>query len=466
MTSTRRHFLRSMGATTIAASALSGAPGMFTAQAADTGGYKALVCVFLFGGVDNHDLIIPFDPSSYDQFVSLRSTLVAQQSATRARNALLPLTPATSSVLQGRQVALPPEMPLLKGLFDQGQLAIVGNVGPLIEPVTRARFESGAARLPPRLFSHNDQQATWQSSKPEGAQFGWGGLFADAVLASGVDNGSARFATIATDEVGPFLTGRNAVPYRVSPGGAARLDFLDDYYLDVADDRMEFLTAVRSQLSASSYRANHILGQDMAAAFSSGLATNTAFDSARTQGIALTTAFPAGPLSAQLQAVAETINVRSQLNANRQIFFVGLGGFDTHSGQAGSLPRLLSEIDGALTAFNAAMTELGLSRDVTLFTASDFGRTLAVNGDGTDHGWGGHYFVLGGAVQGGDFYGTLPPPAFGHEADSGGGRLIPSLAVEQYAAELGRWFGLSDTELTTALPNLGNFDTLARGFLA
>lgn len=466
MDSTRRHFIKALGAGTLAASAVSGAPSIFSAHAADTSGYKALVCVFLFGGLDNHDVILPYDQPSYDQFASLRSSLIGQQSATRARSALLPLSPATSTVLQGRQVALPPEMPLLKGLFDQGRLAIVGNVGPMIEPVTRAGFENGSARLPPRLFSHNDQQATWQSSMPEGAQFGWGGLFADAVLASGANNGSAQFATISTEEVGPFLTGRNAVPYRISTSGAAELEFLNDYYFDVREQQMSFLNSVRTQLSASSYRGNHILEQDMATAFSSGLATNTAFDAARQNGSPLTTQFPAGALSDQLKAVADTINVRSQLNANRQIFFVGLGGFDTHSGQARNLPRLLSEIDGALASFNAAMNELGLSRDVTLFTASDFGRTLAVNGDGTDHGWGGHYFVLGGAVNGGELYGSLPPPAFGHEADSGSGRLIPSMAVEQYAAELGRWFGLSNSELATALPNLGNFDALERGFLA
>lgn len=466
MISTRRTFIKAFGASTVAATAMSGIPSVFTAEAAETNGYKALVCVFLFGGLDNHDVILPYDQPSYDQFVRLRSSLVAQQSATRARSALLPITPISPTVLQGRQVALPPEMPQLKALFDQRRLAIVGNVGPLIEPVTRGRFESGAARLPPRLFSHNDQQATWQSSMPEGAQFGWGGLFADAVLASGANNGSTQFATIATEEVGPFLTGRNAVPYRVSASGAARLDFLDDYYADVASERAAFLSAVRSQLSASSYRGNHILEQDMAAAFTTGLATNRAYDQARSNGRPLNTIFPESPLAGQLRAVAETINVRNELNANRQIFFVGMGGFDTHSGQAASLPRLLSQIDGALASFNAAMGELGLSQEVTLFTASDFGRTLAVNGDGTDHGWGGHYFVLGGAVNGGELYGSVPPPAFGHDQDSGSGRLIPSLAVEQYASELGRWFGLSNGELATALPNLGNFDPLGSSFMS
>lgn len=465
MPTNRRDFIKALGAGALATTALTALPSIFTAHAADTSGYKALVCVFLFGGLDCHDLILPYDQASYSQFAGLRSSLLAQQGAARERASLLPLSPATDSVLQGRQVALPPEMPQLEGLFRQGKAAIVGNVGPLVEPVNRASFESGAVRLPPRLFSHNDQQAVWQANRPEGAQYGWGGLFADAVLASGANASLPQFTTITTEEVGPFLTGRNAVPYRVSTAGAARVDFLEDYYEGVSGERAELLEAVRDQLSARSYRGTHLLERDMAAAFSGGLETNEAYDAARQQGVALPTSFPATPLGAQLRAVAETIHVRDRLFASRQVFFVGLGGFDTHSGQAQNLPKLLSQIDGALVAFQAAMETLGLTRDVTLFTASDFGRTLAVNGDGTDHGWGGHQIVLGGAVKGGELYGALPPPTLGHEADSGGGRLIPSVAVDSYAAQLGRWFGLGAAELSAALPGLGNFDPLPNSFI-
>lgn len=465
MPKSRREFIKALGAGALATTALTAMPTTFTAHAADTNGYKALVCVFLFGGLDCHDLILPYDQASYDQFAQLRSSLLAQQGSSRQRNSLLTLSPATSSVLQGRQVALPPEMPQLEGLFRDGKAAVVGNVGPLIEPVTRAGFESGAVRLPPRLFSHNDQQAVWQANQPEGAQFGWGGLFADAVLASGANASLPQFTTITTEEVGPFLTGRNAVPYRVSTAGAARVDFLEDYYDGISGERADLLEAVRDQLTAKSYRGNHLLERDMAAAFSGGLETNEAYDTARRQGIALSTSFPPTALGAQLRAVAETINVRDRLFASRQVFFVGLGGFDTHDAQARALPNLLSQIDGALAAFQASMDALGLARDVTLFTASDFGRTLAVNGDGTDHGWGGHQIVLGGAVKGGEIYGSLPPSELGHDADSGGGRLIPSMAVDSYAAELGRWFGLSETELVAALPGLGNFDPLPDNFI-
>lgn len=465
MPNTRRDFIKALGAGALATTALTAMPTTFTAHAADTSGYKALVFVFLFGGLDCHDLILPYDQSSYDQYAGLRSSLLAQQGTARQRSSLLPLSPASGSVLQGRQVALPPEMPQLASLFRQNKAAIIGNVGPLVEPVTRASFESGAGRLPPRLFSHNDQQAVWQANQPEGAQYGWGGLFADAVLASGANASLPQFTTITTEEVGPFLTGRNAVPYRVSTAGAARVDFLEDYYEGVSGERAALLEAVRDQLAAKSYRGNHLLERDMAAAFSGGLTTNEAYETARQQGVALPTSFPETPLGAQLRAVAETINVRDRLFASRQVFFVGLGGFDTHDAQARSLPRLLSQIDGALAAFQASIEAQGLGQQVTLFTASDFGRTLAVNGDGTDHGWGGHQIVLGGAVKGGEIYGTLPPPVFGHDADSGGGRLIPSVAVDTYAAELGRWFGLSESELSSALPGLGNFDPLPNSFV-
>lgn len=462
----RRLFLKSAGAAAIASAAIAGHPASFSAHAANTSGYKALVCVFFLGGLDNHDVLLPYDQSSYDAFQSIRQTLMTQQGAQRQRSALLPIVPDDPSLLGGRQVALPPEMLQLKSLFDQGEAAIVANLGPLIEPVTRTSFESGAARVPPRLFSHNDQQATWQASAPEGAQFGWGGLFADAILNAGANSAAPEFTTISSTDVGPFLTGRSARPYQVSVSGAANVDILYDLReADLPAEQREILDALQSQLRSDSYRSPHILQQDMSVALSGSFKSNATYDQARQSGTALQTQFPAGGLAAQLRAVAETIAVRSQLSVSRQIFFVGIGGFDTHSDQARSLPGLLSQIDGSLAAFHAAMGELGLNNDVTLFTASEFGRTLAVNGDGTDHGWGGHSFVLGGGVRGRQIYGSVPDFALGHEADSGSGRIIPSLSVEQFAAPLGRWFGLTDAELASALPNLANFDAGAAAFL-
>ncbi|MEL6862192.1 MAG: DUF1501 domain-containing protein [Pseudomonadota bacterium] len=453
----RRLFLKSVGASAIAAAALNRHPLSFNAHAANTAGYKALVCVFFLGGLDNHDVLLPFDQTSYNSFSAVRQSLLSRQGTARQRTSLLEVVPTDTSLLGGRQVALPPEMPLMKALFDQGRAAIVSNVGPLIEPVTRSTFESGAARLPPQLFSHNDQQSVWQSSQPEGAQFGWGGLFADAVLNSGANSSNSDFTTIASTEVGPFLTGRTARAFNVNPAGPAEVSALQS--LSGGSQANEDLRlALEQQLQSSGFTGSNILESDFAAQVSRGFASNKAYSAARAGGSALSTVFPESELGAQLRSVAQTISVRSALSVSRQIFFVGIGGFDTHSNQAGALPALLGQIDGGISAFYQAMVELGVANDVTLFTASDFGRTLAVNGDGTDHGWGGHSFVVGGSVRGKQIYGSVPDFSVGHNADSGGGRLIPAVSIEQFAAPLGRWFGLTDSELAMALPNLANFD--------
>lgn len=454
----RRQFLRISAASSLALT--SGLPGTLTAHAADTSGYKALICVFLFGGLDGHDLLLPFDAESYSSFSGIRQTLLNNYGSSRARENLLPLIPDNGARFGSRQFALPPEMPLVKSLFDQGRAAIVANVGPLIEPVTAEGFSNGAANVPSRLFSHNDQQSTWQASAPEGAQLGWGGLFADAALASGANSAGPEFTTLSTAGVGPFLTGNVSAPYQVSVGGSTGIAALSNLRaIDSSGSFTSFLNAAEDRFRAQGFASESILARDIANKFRSGIDANTIFDAARSNAFPPQTPFPASSLGTQLRAVAETISIRSSLSASRQIFFVGTGGFDTHSSQAADLPSLLTQIDDAFSAFDAAMMELGLSQDVTTFTASDFGRTLAVNGDGTDHGWGGHSIVMGGAVRGRAIYGDVPDARFGHAFDGGGGRLIPSLSVEQLADPLGRWWGLSQSEITAALPNLGNFDT-------
>ena len=454
----RRQFLSDAIASSLATAgigsvgtALSG----FNAHAADTSGYRALVCVFLFGGLDCHDIVLPYDPASYDQFASIRSSLLQAQGVARSRTSLLPLTTSDATQFGSRRYALPPELAGIKALYDQGSAAVVGNVGPLVQPTNRISFEQQSVLLPPRLFSHNDQQAVWQASAPEGALFGWGGRFADAVLSA---NGAPEFSTISSKGDGLFLTGQNAQPHNVNSGGATRIDLLEDLeFLTTEGVDASVQSTARALLRSERYQAANLFARDMASAQRAAIDSNDRYNAALAGAQPISTVFPVSPLGAQLRAVAEAISVRNSLQVSRQIFFVGLGGFDTHSSQATSLPGLLRTIDSAVTAFHAEMLAQGLSRDVTLFTASDFGRTLAVNGDGTDHGWGGHQFVVGGAVQGGAIYGDLPPIAVGHEQDSGGGRLIPTSSVEQMAAPLGRWFGLNETELVAALPNLPNF---------
>ncbi|MFC4698575.1 DUF1501 domain-containing protein [Glaciecola siphonariae] len=455
----RRDFLRYSVASSIVGTAYLGLPGSLTAHAAQTEGYKALVCVFLFGGVDGHDLLIPFDFSSYNDFANIRQTLLNRYDGARARENLLPITPENATEFGSREFALPPEMPQLKSLFDQGRVSFVSNVGPLIEPVTAQGFATGAARVPPRLFSHNDQQSIWQASAPEGATSGWGGLFADAMLAAGANNGIADFFTLSTTGVGPFLTGNTVSPYQVSLTGSAGITALEAINGSAPSANLsDFISMAKDRFRAEGFAGTNLLARDIANKFGAGIDTNTVFDAARAGAPTINTVFPESSLGSQLRTVAETMSIRNSLSANRQIFFVGTGGFDTHSNQAADLPALLSQLDGALSAFDAAMNELGLSDNVTTFTASDFGRTLTVNGDGTDHGWGGNQIVMGGAVRGGNILGNVPPTRLGHDLDAGNGRLIPTLSVEQFAEPLGRWWGLSDTELRSALPGLSNFN--------
>jgi uncharacterized protein (DUF1501 family) len=328
----------------------------------------------------------------------------------------------------------------------------------LLEPVTRQQFADRSVPLPPHLFSHNDQQATWQSSEPEGAQYGWGGLFVDALLGSNASADALAFSAISATGVGPFLTGRQTRAHRISPTGSAQyylLNALDNARNGGAD---ELYARLRSHLSGVGASRRHVLERDVASAHGNALVVNERFNEAVGASEPLTTAFPGGGVGGQLRTVAQSIAARQALGVKRQVYFVGMGGFDTHSAQATTLPGLLASIDQGVSAFHTAMQELGLGEQVTLFSASDFGRTLAVNGDGTDHGWGAHHFVVGDALQGGRLFGDTPPPQLGHDADAGSGRLIPGLAVEQFAAPLGRWLGLDDEGLIQALPRLSAFD--------
>jgi len=461
----RRGLLKGISGAALAgatATTIGGALGGFGAHAAETGGYKALVCLFLLGGLDNHDTVLPYDQASYDRYAELRKPLLDRYQtqsggSSRARNRLLPLEPANGERFGGRRFALPEQLSGIHRLFGEGRAAIVGNVGPLIRPVTRAEFEAGTAPLPAHLFSHNDQQSTWMSSAPEGAQYGWGGRFADAVMASGA-NANDAFTTITSLGNELFLTGESALPYQVSADGASMVNVLDQF----GDQRgsaegEELYQKLRAHFASGPGGRSHLIERDIARAAQYSLETNELFNEAFANTPELSASFPQSELGGQLRAVAQTIAMRDTLLVNRQVFFVALGRFDTHSRQAEDLPGLQSEIDEAVTAFFAALGEIGASSDVTLFTASDFGRTLAINGDGTDHGWGAHHFVIGDAVAGGQILGDIPPADLGHDWDAGGGRLIPTVSVEQYAAPLGRWFGLGDGELATALPGLANF---------
>ncbi|MEM1025612.1 MAG: DUF1501 domain-containing protein [Myxococcota bacterium] len=455
----RRSFLLRSGGLGLAGS-LARLPLARTARADETEDYRALVCVYLSGGMDNWDTVIPYDATAYAEYERHRRSFLSAYTTPRDPSTLVPF--AAGDSFGSRQFALPSEMAGLVQLYAEGKAAIVGNVGPLLEPVTRASYADQTARLPSRLFSHNDQASTWQAGGPEGTTSGWGGRFMDALSSR---NGAAEFGAITTGDNDLFVTGRSTVPYQVSVDGASRILALSAMEEDFGSEAPAWLEVLRQHFRPEPGAGRSLLEQDVRSLARRSFDANALYDRAQRGVPAFQTLFPPSDAGAQLQAVARAIVARSSLSAGRQVFVIGLGGFDTHSAQAQTLPMDQAGLAGGIVAFQRAMEELGLDQQVTLFTASEFGRTLAVNGDGTDHGWGGHQFVVGSAVRGGQVYGELPEATLGHALDAGGGRLIPSLSVEQYAAPLGRWFGLSPSELELALPGLANFPSPLPSFV-
>lgn len=468
----RRHVLAGLG-TAGFASSLGGlnSLGLNNAWAADTSGYKAMVCIFLKGGMDGTDTIIPYDQASYDQLVNARPGLMNAHnynsgSSSRNRANLLAMNPDNASSFGGRQFAMPSQLAPLHSMFESGDLAVVGNVGPLIAPVTRAQIDNSSAILPKRLFSHNDQQSTWMSFGVEGARRGWGGLFMDRIVASSASE-NRIFSAISTSSNDVFLAGDNISQFRVEAGGVAQPNIYDTRGIlghNPADDASR--SQIRTFLSGNDPQSRILFEQDIAAAAARAVGNTEQFNAAQDNAIPFSTVFPGDKISSQMQAVAETIKIRQFLNVSRQMFYVSVGGWDTHRTQSVSLTTLHAQLAAAISTFRDAMLEIGEWNNVAVFTASDFGRTVIDNGDGTDHGWGGHHVVAGGAVRGKQIYGDIPTMAVdGNEYTKTRGRLIPTTSVEQYAATMGSWFGLDGSELSSALPNLSNFNTSDLGFM-
>ncbi|MEO0398629.1 MAG: DUF1501 domain-containing protein [Pseudomonadota bacterium] len=459
----RRNFLKAASAGgVVAGSGLATTLGGFAARAADTSGYRALVCVFLKGGLDCHDTLFPYDTSSYNQYTNIRPTLLSSYQAmdggsTRERARLLELNPLNAADYGSRAFALPEEFSGIHNLFESGHASIASNVGPLIRPMDRNTYNTSSSDRPSKLFSHNDQQSTWMALAPEGVRFGWGGRFADAALGSNA-NANPVFTSISVSGNEVFLSGETAFQYQLDSKGAQVVNALENAnLLGSGRDSSLALSLLDEHLRDGA--SGSLFQQDVASVTARAIDSNALFNDTLEAAAPLATAFPNSGLGSKLSRVAKAIAARGPLGASRQVFYVDTGGFDTHSNQARSLPGLQRQIDEAVSAFYAATEELGVENDVTLFTASDFGRTLIINGDGTDHGWGGHHLIVGGAVNGQRIFGDVPPPTVDHSQDSGRGRLIPTMSVEQFAAPLGRWFGLSEGELLTALPRLSNFSS-------
>jgi uncharacterized protein (DUF1501 family) len=431
---------------------------MGEAAAFDNTDYKALVCIFLYGGNDYANTVVPYDNTNYNAYSAIRGGGAGQTAGgiAIARAALTPtaLTPVGGQVLTDNlQYALAPQLAGLKALWDQGRVAVQLNVGPLIKPTTLAQYQNTnrvANPLPPKLFSHNDQQSVWQSNGTEGSTVGWGGRLGDIALSSNNPNSLLTCISAAGNAV--FVAGRNALQYQISPGGAIKIAALN--------------TPLRDALNAIITRSStHVLENEYAVVTRRSMAMESVVNGALA-GVNPATVFPTGnPLASQLKIVARLIGARDTLNVRRQVFFVSLGGFDNHNLLMQDHPALLQRINGAMSAFYAATAELGVASRVTTFTASDFGRTLSSNADGSDHGWGSHHFVMGGAVNGGRFYGTAPHVSIQTNDQVGQGRLLPTTSVDEFAATLARWFGCAASELPGILPNVGNFSNTSLGFV-
>jgi uncharacterized protein (DUF1501 family) len=445
----RRDFLRTSCCSAAAgfAAASFSRFGLMNALAQTATDYKAMVCVFLFGGNDSNNMVIPFSTTGYSGYKSARGGLAL------AQGSLLPINPPTP----GQPFAFHPRFTGMQSLFTKNQLAVLTNVGTLIQPTTPAQFQNGGVPVPINLFSHSDQEAQMQTSILDKlGDTGWAGRTADKIQSIYGGNFPIIISLAGTNIFCEGLVAQaiqsNGNPTQLLNGfgggseSAARLAALQSL--------LTFDTGLTLIQSASTTTGNAIQnGQTLATALGTGTP--------------LATQFPQNSyFASQLQQVAKIIQVRAALGLQRQIFFVSMGGFDTHTGQLAQQDSLFNDLNASLSAFYQATVEMGVASNVTTFTLSDFGRTWLPNSTGTDHAWGSHHIVMGGAVKGGDFYGTFPTlVAKGPDDATGEGRWVPTTSLDQYAATLAQWFGVAATDLPTIFPNLANFSAPTLSFM-
>jgi uncharacterized protein (DUF1501 family) len=426
--------------------------GALAADAAPSD-YKALVCLFLYGGNDSNNLLVPVDNPNYQLYAADRTVLALPQAS------LLPISP--KAYRDGRLWGLHPSLVEVQQLFGQGSLALMANTGTLVQPVTLAQYNAGTVALPPQLFSHANQQVQWQSSIPDQPfTTGWGGRLADIVNALNANPKISMSVSVAGQN--SFQVGNTVSQFAVNPTGAVVLSGSSG-------------STIANARYAAQQNILNMQEQNLFEAAFGGTTVNAITDSVLLSSVLkaapkLTTAFPTTSIGTQMQMIAQMIAAAPQLGLTRQVFFASLGGFDLHSDQLAAHASLFVQLSQALSAFSAATTEVGVTNQVTTFTASDFSRTFNTNGtsDGTagsDHGWGSHHLVMGGAVQGGDIYGQVPLLELGGPEDTGRGRWIPTTSVDEYAATLATWFGVSASNLPVVLPNIGRFASSNLGFL-
>jgi uncharacterized protein (DUF1501 family) len=445
----RRDFLRTSGAAALFAAT----PGLAYSQVIGGGGpftdYRALVCVFLHGGNDSFNMLVPNTSAEYAAYATSRQNLALLQSD------LLPISPASTGT---PDFGLHPSMGGIQSLFQAGNAAFVTNVGPLVEPTTKDQYFNKSVILPPQLFSHNDQQDQWHSLRGNVvSKTGWAGRMADLIR----DNvaGQQMATNASLNGASLFQSADQTVAYAMGPNGPIQYQGFSTTPGDILNEqRLAFGRVVDAQYDTIYERG---FSEIQRRAIDAADTVSTAIEN----GPIINTVFPQSQLGTQLRTVARLIAVRDDLQMQRQIFFVGAGGFDSHDDQNQNQPGLLGGISEAITAFHAATVELNIADSVTAFTQSDFGRTLTSNGDGTDHAWAGNQLVVGGAVMGRELYGSYPQLSIGGPEDVGGGRMIPSTSADQYAATLAHWFGIPDIDLDAVAPNLANFAQRDLGFM-
>ncbi len=439
---TRRRFLRE-------ASALLGAAALGSAaQAQSAAPYKALVCIFLFGGNDGHNTVVPMSTAAYNAYKSLRGGL-----ALPGNDATLVQVATPSGVPYGFNSGLNAIVPL----WGQGKLAVLANVGMLARPMTRQQYLDGSVKAPTQLFSHSDQIVQMQAGDPNGSGgTGWAGRAADQVQSQ---NGTSRFpASISMAGNALFCAGSVVQSASLIPGFDLSADGMNVWPDTAAAARKNALNSLLTMDSGMTLiQSANKVRQD-------AISLNSLLSGAGAATVS--TPFPGTSIGQQLLQVAKIIKLRPTTGMARQVFFCSLDGFDTHSGQSWQQMDLLRQLAEAMSAFYTSTIELGVADGVTTFTESDFGRTLQPSGSGSDHGWGNHHLIMGGAVRGGNVYGTFPFPALGGPDDSGSrGALLPSTSLDQYGATLAKWFGVSSTQMASVFPNLGYFPTADLGFM-
>lgn len=510
----RRRFLKLSGSLAVvgpAATPFALQMAAVAASAAALPDYKALVCIFQYGGNDSNNTVLATDADSWGRYFTARNTgqdpialmpvgtaatpvgsvnpvtgrTVGSLKVPEAWGGVLPITPKTPNPVPAgtnastRTFALHPHLaPLLKH-YTQGRLAILANVGTLIQPITKAQYQAKSVAYPANLFSHNDQQSTWQAGAIEGVKTGWGGQFGD--LIASMNGSNSIFTAMSTAGNAVFLAGQNVVQYQVTTAASPALA-INGAVATNLDGSTTGPATLRTIIGDTSPVSN--FASDYATIVQRSLNATSTLNGAMSQ--AAVQAVPVPPtytnptsgatetnsLAVQLQTVARIIAAAPSLGVKRQVFFISMGGHDSHDFQNTAQPNNLAKLAQALDYFDTTLSTLGavdMRPAVTTFTASDFSRTFTTNGDGTDHAWGGHHFIMGGAVKGGDVYGQYPTLGVDlgtfKNPDMAGTALVPTTSVDQYAATLGAWFGATPANLATIFPNLKNFSKQNLGFI-